>query len=69
MVVVTGHLKVTCCFLALAAVDVGKVVVAALRLAHAAVGGQVTAREHAGWVGWTHILLPVSFSVLVPPIL
>lgn len=62
-----GHLKVTCSFLALAAVDVGEVVVAALRLTHAALGGQVTAREHTGWVGWSHILLSVLFPVLVPP--
>lgn len=64
-----GHLKVTCGFLALAAVDVGEVVVAALRLAHTALGGQVTPREHAGRVGRSHILLPVSFPVLVPPTL
>lgn len=63
---VAGHLKVTCGFLALAAVDVGEVVVAALRLTHTALSGQVTAREHAGWVGWSHILLSVSFPVLVP---
>lgn len=61
-----GRLKVTCSFLALAAVDVGKVVVAALRLTHAAIGGQVTPGEHAGRVGWSHIFLPVSFPVLVP---
>lgn len=62
---VAGHLKVTCSFLALAAVDVGKVVVAALRLTHAAPGGQVTPREHAGRVGWSHILLSVSVPVLM----
>lgn len=66
---VTGHLKVTCGFLALAAVDVGEVVVAALRLTHTALSGQVTPREHAGRVGWPHILLSVSFPVLVPPTL
>lgn len=65
-VLVAGHVKVTCGFLALAAVDVGEVVVAALRLTHTALGGQVTPREHAGRVGWSHILLPVSFQVLVP---
>ncbi|TNN87213.1 hypothetical protein EYF80_002415 [Liparis tanakae] len=36
---VAGHVKVTCGFLALAAVDVGEVVVAALRLTHAALRG------------------------------
>lgn len=65
-VLAAGHVKVTCGFLALAAVDVGEVVVAALRLAHAALSGQVTAREHAGRVGWSHVLLPVSLPVLVP---
>lgn len=62
-----GHLKVTCGFLTLAAVDVGEVVVAALRLAHAALGGQVTPREHARRIGWAHILLSVPVPVLVPP--
>lgn len=59
-------MKVTCSFLALAAVDVSEVVVAALRLAHAALSGQVTPREHAGGFGWSHILLPVSVPVLMP---
>ncbi len=63
---VAGHLKVTCGFLALAAVDVGEVVVAALRLTHTALGGQVTPREHAGRVRWSHILLSVPFPVLMP---
>lgn len=58
-------MKVTCSFLALAAVDVGKVVLAALGLAHAALGGQVTAGEHAGRVGRSHVLLPVSLPVRV----
>lgn len=56
-------MKVTCSFLALAAVDVGKVVVAALGLTHAALGGQVTAREEAGRVGGSHVLLPVPLLV------
>lgn len=63
---VVGHVKVTCGFLALAAVDVGKVVVAALRLTHTTLSGQVTPREHAGRVGWSHILLSVPFPVIVP---
>lgn len=66
---VAGHVTVTCGVLALAAVDVGKVAVAALGLAHTAVPGQVTPRERAGRVGWTHILLSVSLPVLVPPTL
>lgn len=66
VVAVAGHVKVTCCFQALAAVDVGEVVVAALRLTHTALSGQVTAGEHAGWVGWAHILLSVFFPVLMP---
>lgn len=65
-VLVAGHVKVTCGFLALAAVDVGEVVVAALRLAHAALGGQVTPGEHARRVGRSHILLPVPLPVIVP---
>lgn len=65
-VIAAGHVKVTCGFLALAAVDVGEVVVAALRLAHAALSGQVTPGEHAGRVGWSHVLLPVSLPMLVP---
>lgn len=65
----TTKLAVTCGFLALAAVDVGKVVAAALRLAHAAASGQVTSREHAGRVGRSHILLPVPFPGLLFPIL
>lgn len=64
-VLVAGHVKVTCGFLALAAVDVGEVVVAALRLTHTALSGQVTPREHARWVGWSHILLSVPLPVLV----
>lgn len=40
-------------------------VVAALGLTHAALGGQVTARERAGWVGRAHVLLSVSFPVRV----
>lgn len=40
-------------------------VVAALGLAHAALGGQVTAREQAGRVGRAHVLLPVPFPVRV----
>lgn len=65
LVPVAGHLQVTCSFQALAAVHVGKVVAAALGLAHAALGGQVTAREHAGRVGGSHVLLPVALPVRV----
>lgn len=65
LVPVAGQFKFTCSFVALAAVDVGKVVVAALRLTHTALSGQVTPREHAGRVGWSHIFFSVSLPVLV----
>lgn len=62
----SSTLQLLCGLLALAAVDVGEVVVAALRLTHAALRGQVTPREHAGWVGWPHILLSVPVPMLMP---
>lgn len=39
---------------------------AALRLTHTTLGGQVTPREHTRWVRWTHVLLSMPFPVLVP---
>lgn len=60
------HLRITCCFLALAAVDVGEVVMATLRLTHAPVSGQVAPGEHARRIRWSHIFLFVSLPVLVP---
>lgn len=58
-------LQLLCGLLALAAVDVGEVVVAALGLTHTALSCQVAPRKHAGWVGGAHKLLPVPVPVLM----